>query len=58
MASDVIENGPIDLGDVSEVDHTGARLIDLDGAGGNQDRSLSAEAVIFPGSLSAHTRPR
>jgi uncharacterized repeat protein (TIGR01451 family) len=25
------------------------RLIDLDGAGGNQDRSLSAEAVIFPG---------
>jgi hypothetical protein len=27
------------------------RLIDLDGAGGNQDRSLSAEAVIFPGSI-------
>jgi hypothetical protein len=25
------------------------RLIDLDGAGGNQDRSLSADAVIFPG---------
>jgi hypothetical protein len=25
------------------------RLLDLDGAGGNQDRSLSAEAVIFPG---------
>ena len=25
------------------------RLIDLDGSGGNQDRSLSAEAVIFPG---------
>jgi uncharacterized repeat protein (TIGR01451 family) len=25
------------------------RLIDLDGAGGNQDRSLSAAAVIFPG---------
>jgi uncharacterized repeat protein (TIGR01451 family) len=25
------------------------RLIGLDGAGGNQDRSLSAEAVIFPG---------
>jgi hypothetical protein len=27
------------------------RLIDLDGAGGNQDRSLSADAVIFPGSI-------
>ena len=27
------------------------RLIDLDGSGGNQDRSLSAEAVIFPGSI-------
>src|SRR5439155_22719727 len=27
------------------------RLIDLDGAGGNQDRSLSAQAVIFPGSI-------
>ena len=27
------------------------RLIDLDGAGGNQDRSLSAAAVIFPGSI-------
>jgi hypothetical protein len=25
------------------------RLIDLDGAGGNQDRSLSSEAVTFPG---------
>jgi hypothetical protein len=25
------------------------RLISLDGAGGNQDRSLSADAVIFPG---------
>jgi uncharacterized repeat protein (TIGR01451 family) len=25
------------------------RLIDLDGSGGNQDRSLSAAAVIFPG---------
>jgi uncharacterized repeat protein (TIGR01451 family) len=25
------------------------RLIDLDGAGGNQDRSLSEDAVIFPG---------
>ena len=25
------------------------RLIDLDGAGGNEDRSLSADAVIFPG---------
>src|SRR4051794_6736387 len=25
------------------------RLIDLDGAGGNQDRSLSAAAVVFPG---------
>jgi len=24
------------------------RLLDLDGSGGNQDRSLSAEAVIFP----------
>ena len=27
------------------------RLIDLDGAGGNQDRSLSEQAVIFPGSI-------
>jgi hypothetical protein len=27
------------------------RLISLDGSGGNQDRSLSAEAVIFPGSI-------
>jgi hypothetical protein len=27
------------------------RLIDLDGAGGNQDRSLSADAVTFPGSI-------
>jgi hypothetical protein len=27
------------------------RLIDLDTAGGNQDRSLSAAAVIFPGSI-------
>ncbi len=27
------------------------RLIDLDGAGGNQDRSLAAAAVIFPGSI-------
>ena len=27
------------------------RLIDLDGSGGNQDRSLSAEAVIFPASV-------
>ncbi len=27
------------------------RLIDLDGAGGNQDRSLSAAAVIFPGQI-------
>ena len=27
------------------------RLLDLDGSGGNQDRSLSAEAVIFPSSL-------
>jgi hypothetical protein len=27
------------------------RLIDLDGAGGNQDRSLSADAVILPGSI-------
>jgi hypothetical protein len=27
------------------------RLINLDGSGGNQDRSLSADAVIFPGSL-------
>ena len=27
------------------------RLIDLDGSGGNQDRSLSASAVIFPGSI-------
>jgi len=27
------------------------RLIDLDGAGGNQDRSLSEAAVIFPGSI-------
>ncbi|HET7449700.1 MAG TPA: hypothetical protein VFJ78_03830 [Gaiellaceae bacterium] len=28
-----------------------SRLIDLDGAGGNQDRSLSADAVIFPASI-------
>jgi hypothetical protein len=27
------------------------RLLDLDGAGGNQDRSLSADAVTFPGSI-------
>ena len=27
------------------------RLLALDGAGGNQDRSLSADAVIFPGSI-------
>src|SRR5204862_5438386 len=27
------------------------RLIELDGAGGNQDRSLSAAAVIFPGRI-------
>ncbi len=27
------------------------RLIDLDGQGGNQDRSLSADAVIFPASI-------
>ncbi|EKD99541.1 MAG: hypothetical protein ACD_22C00235G0001, partial [uncultured bacterium] len=27
------------------------RLIDLDGSGGNQDRSLSADAVIFPASI-------
>ena len=27
------------------------RLISLDGVGGNQDRSLSADAVIFPGSI-------
>jgi len=27
------------------------RLIDLDGAGGNQDRSLSEQAVIFPASI-------
>jgi hypothetical protein len=27
------------------------RLLNLDGSGGNQDRSLSAEAVIFPGSI-------
>lgn len=27
------------------------RLIDTDGTGGNQDRSLSADAVIFPGSI-------
>ena len=27
------------------------RLIDLDGAGGNQDRSLSEDAVIFPASI-------
>jgi uncharacterized repeat protein (TIGR01451 family) len=25
------------------------RLLDLDGSGGNQDRSLSADAVVFPG---------
>ena len=28
-----------------------SRLISLDGTGGNQDRSLSAEAVIFPASI-------
>jgi hypothetical protein len=27
------------------------RLIELDGSGGNQDRSLSSDAVIFPGSI-------
>jgi Prealbumin-like fold domain len=27
------------------------RLIDLDGGGGNQDRSLSNDAVVFPGSI-------
>jgi DNA/RNA endonuclease YhcR with UshA esterase domain len=27
------------------------RLLGLDGSGGNQDRSLSADAVIFPGSI-------
>jgi hypothetical protein len=27
------------------------RLLNLDGSGGNQDRSLSAEAVIFPASI-------
>ncbi|HEX7795785.1 MAG TPA: hypothetical protein VF456_15590, partial [Vicinamibacterales bacterium] len=27
------------------------RLIDIDGSGGNQDRSLSADAVIFPSSI-------
>ncbi|MFN2613771.1 MAG: hypothetical protein ABR552_03000, partial [Actinomycetota bacterium] len=27
------------------------RLVDLDGKGGNQDRSLSADAVIFPASI-------
>jgi len=27
------------------------RLLDLDGSGGNQDRSLSEDAVIFPGSI-------
>ena len=27
------------------------RLVDLDGSGGNQDRSLSAAAVVFPGSI-------
>jgi hypothetical protein len=27
------------------------RLIDLDGSGGSQDRSLSADAVVFPGSI-------
>ncbi len=27
------------------------RLLNLDGSGGNQDRSLSADAVIFPGSI-------
>jgi uncharacterized repeat protein (TIGR01451 family) len=27
------------------------RLLALDGSGGNQDRSLSADAVIFPGSI-------
>src|SRR5439155_11517193 len=28
-----------------------SRLVDLDGSGGNQDRSLSAEAVIFPSTV-------
>ena len=28
-----------------------SRLIDLDGSGGNQDRSLSNDAVTFPGSI-------
>ena len=27
------------------------RVLELDGSGGNQDRSLSADAVIFPGSI-------
>lgn len=27
------------------------RLLDIDGKGGNQDRSLSAEAIIFPASI-------
>ena len=27
------------------------RLVELDGGGGNQDRSLSADAVVFPGSI-------
>ncbi|HSW90257.1 MAG TPA: hypothetical protein VLH19_05325 [Patescibacteria group bacterium] len=27
------------------------RLVDLDGSGGNQDRSLSADAIIFSGSI-------
>jgi hypothetical protein len=27
------------------------RLVDLDGSGGNQDRSLSSDAVIFPGTI-------
>ena len=27
------------------------RLVDIDGSGGNQDRSLSADAVVFPGSI-------
>ena len=41
--------------DIAAVDIAGSpfhmRLIDLDGGGGNQDRSLSTEAVIFPGSI-------
>ncbi len=36
------------------------RLIDLDGSGGNQDRSLSADAVIFPASITIikHASPQ